>query len=269
MVFLFPDIDPIALKLGPLMIRWYALAYLSGLLLGWRYIKRLVRYSPYALSSVQVDDLLFYVTLGVILGGRIGYILFYNLGHYLSNPFDILAVWHGGMSFHGGVLGVVFASFLFSKKYKIRWLAVGDVICCAEPIGQFFGRIANFINGELIGRPVSDTAPWGMIFPHIDHQIRHPSQLYEAGLEGALLFLIMFGLWRRESLRNRPGFLSGVFFIGYGLSRIMVENFREPDSQIGYLMGGMTLGQVLSYPLMMVGGVLIMLSHRLHKKTSP
>lgn len=252
----FPEIDPIALQLGPLAIRWYALAYLAGLLLGWGLIRRLTDTSPSGASRAHIDDFLVWATLGVVLGGRLGYVIFYNPGHYLANPVDILKVWEGGMAFHGGLGGVMVAAALFARKYRISLLALGDLLAMAAPIGLFFGRIANFINGELFGRIAPDL-PWGVIFPYGGPLPRHPSQLYEAVLEGLLLGLILLALWGLTRLRFRPGVLAGVFFAGYGVARFTVEAFREPDAHIGFLMGGATMGQLLSVP-MIAGGVILL-----------
>jgi phosphatidylglycerol:prolipoprotein diacylglycerol transferase len=201
--------------------------------------------------------------VGVILGGRLGYVLFYNTGYYLNNPLEALAVWHGGMSFHGGMLGVVAAIFLFSHKRGFSPLALGDLISCAVPIGLFFGRIANFVNAELWGR-VTDVS-WGVIFPgeRAGGLPRHPSQLYEAALEGLVLFIVLAVLAHRPAIRNRPGTLGGIFLAGYGLSRIFVEHFREPDPQLGYLLGGnVTMGQILSLPMVLIGLALIVIARR-------
>jgi len=249
----FPALDPVALQLGPFAIRWYALAYIAGLMLGWHYVKWLVARPPHAMTAAEVDDFLVWATLGVVLGGRLGYVLFYKPLHYLENPLEIPMVWQGGMSFHGGALGVIFAIFLFSRQRKRNVFQVGDAICCAVPIGLFFGRIANFINGELFGRITSDDVPWAMVFPHGGPLPRHPSQIYEAGLEGLVLLTVMALLWRFTDIRNRAGALSGVFLAGYGLARIAVEFFRQPDAHLGFLWGGATMGQLLSIPQVLVG----------------
>ncbi|AWK86697.1 prolipoprotein diacylglyceryl transferase [Azospirillum thermophilum] len=249
----FPAIDPVALAVGPVVIRWYALAYLAGFVLGWRYCLSLARVTPGRPSPEDFDDFLTWAVVGTILGGRIGYVLFYNLPYYLENPLDALQVWHGGMSFHGGMTGVLLAIFLFARSRGISFLALGDLIAAAAPIGLFFGRIANFINGELYGRPAPDFA-WAMVFPRDPLQLpRHPSQLYEAALEGAVLFVILAVLARMPSVRSRPGTIGGLFLIGYGLSRIVVEFFREPDPQLGFLFAGATMGQLLSLPMVLIG----------------
>ncbi|MBP3124811.1 prolipoprotein diacylglyceryl transferase [Thalassospira sp. ER-Se-21-Dark] len=247
----FPAIDPIAISIGPIAIRWYALAYIAGLLLGWKYVVYYCTKTPNIMSKRDVDDLLFWATLGVILGGRLGYILFYNLDYYLDNPANILKVWQGGMAFHGGFMGVIVAIILFARKRNISILAVLDAAAVATPIGLFFGRIANFINGELYGR-TTDVA-WGFVFPNGGPEPRHPSQLYEAALEGLILFIVLFILSRKAFVRHRPGILGGTFVAGYGISRIIVEFFRQPDAQLGYLAGGITMGQVLSIPMVLAG----------------
>ncbi len=247
----FPAIDPIAISIGPIAIRWYALAYIAGLLLGWKYVVYYCTKTPNIMSKRDVDDLLFWATLGVILGGRLGYILFYNLDYYLDNPANILKVWQGGMAFHGGFMGVIVAIILFARKRNISILAVLDAAAVATPIGLFFGRIANFINGELYGR-TTDVA-WGFVFPNGGPEPRHPSQLYEAALEGLILFVVLFILSRKAFVRHRPGILGGTFVAGYGISRIIVEFFRQPDAQLGYLAGGITMGQVLSIPMVLAG----------------
>jgi phosphatidylglycerol---prolipoprotein diacylglyceryl transferase len=242
-------------SIGPFAVRWYALAYIAGLIIGWRYCLALAQRPPQVARPQDVDDFLVWATLGVVLGGRTGYVLFYNLTYYLQHPIEILFLWRGGMSFHGGMLGVILAIVLFCRQRRIKLLSFADIICAAVPIGLFFGRIANFINGELWGRETN--VPWAMIFPGDPRQLpRHPSQLYEACLEGILLFLVLWTL-QRMGARQRPGLLSGVFLAGYGLARITVEFFREPDAQLGYLLGtaslGLTMGQLLSLPLVIVG----------------
>ncbi|HYD30681.1 MAG TPA: prolipoprotein diacylglyceryl transferase [Azospirillaceae bacterium] len=248
----FPAIDPVALELGPLVIRWYALAYLAGFILGWRYCLYLATLDPGRPEPQDYDDFLTWAVLGTVLGGRLGYVLFYNSPYYLQNPLDALAVWHGGMSFHGGMLGVILAAWLFTKRRGLHPLTFGDRIAPAAPIGLFFGRLANFINGELFGRPAPDVA-WAVVFPRGGDTPRHPSQLYEAALEGLVLFVVMALLVRLPGVRQRRGFLIGVFLVGYGLSRIIVEFFREPDAQLGFLYAGATMGQLLSLPMVLIG----------------
>ncbi len=261
----FPQIDPVLVAFGPIAIRWYALAYIAGILIGWRIMIRL------AANPVQdprgpgpdraaVDDFLLWAVAGIILGGRLGYVVFYNPAHFLSNPAEILAIWRGGMAFHGGLLGVIVAAILFARRRGIGLLPLADLLALVAPIGLFFGRIANFINGELYGR-VSDV-PWAMIFPHGGPDPRHPSQLYQAALEGLLLFLLLLALARFAEARKTPGLLTGVFLAGYGVARGIGELFREPDPQIGFLLGGITMGQLLSLPLILAGLALIVWCRR-------
>jgi len=246
----FPNIDPIAIKVGPLAVRWYALSYIAGILLGWWHMRTIAAAPPKAMTEAQSDDLVVWCTLGIVLGGRLGYVLFYQPSYYLAHPDEALALWHGGMSFHGGLLGVVLALVLFTWRQRLSFLMVGDVVCCAVPIGLGLGRLANFVNGELYGQP-SDL-PWAMVFPNGGPVPRHPSQLYEALLEGVVLFLLLF-VFRRAGYRSRPGFLAGLFMIGYGVARIVGELFREPDPFMGYLRLGTTEGQLLSIPVILYG----------------
>lgn len=261
----FPQIDPVIFSIGPLAVRWYGLAYVAGLVLGWRYMHLLNRRYAKAMEPKDIDDLLFWMTIGVVLGGRLGSVLFYNLPYYIDNPLAAFAIWQGGMSFHGGLLGVIAAEILFARRRGISLFRLADLVAVAVPIGLFFGRIANFINGELYGRQ-TDVA-WAMIFPNSDGEPRHPSQLYEAGLEGLLLLVVLFLLARRPGAFDKPGSLAGVFLIGYGLSRIVVELAREPDAYPGYLIGGTTMGQWLSVPMLLLGAALIWNGHRLAKAT--
>lgn len=256
----FPNIDPVLIQIGPILIRWYALAYLAGLLGGWGYMRLLARRSPAAIETRVIDDFVVWATLGVVVGGRLGYVLFYNFDYFAANPLAVFQVWRGGMSFHGGMLGVAVVAVWFAHRRRIRLLPFADLIAAAAPIGLFFGRIANFINGELFGR-VSDV-PWAMVFPRGGPLPRHPSQLYEAGLEGLLLFVVLFGLWRMEAVRSRPGMLSGVFFTGYAVARMTAELFRQPDAHIGFLLGGTTVGQWLSLPMLALGLFLIIWAKR-------
>ncbi|MDN7351640.1 prolipoprotein diacylglyceryl transferase [Acetobacter senegalensis] len=263
-VLLFPQFDPVLVHLGPLTIRWYALSYIAGIVLGIALLRRLVRLAPRAGTAEQADDFLGWVTLGVLLGGRLGYILFYQPGYYLTHPLAILKVWQGGMSFHGGALGVIIAMALFTWYNRINFLAFADRVTVAVPIGLGLGRIANFINGELWGREAPANLPWAMIFPDAGGIPRHPSELYEALTEGLLLFLVMFAASRKQSLRERPGFLAGLFLVGYGCARSFCEFFREPDSFLGFLPGGLTMGQLLCIPMIIAGAALIM-----HARRSP
>lgn len=251
----FPAIDPTLIEIGPFAIRWYALAYIAGIVIGWRVARVLVRRTPQVATTDQVDDYVTWVTLGIIAGGRLGYVLFYRPGYYITAPWEALAVWHGGMSFHGGALGVIVATWLFARRNGVDWVAFADRIVCVVPIGLFFGRLANFINGELWGR-VTDV-PWAMVFPTGGPEPRHPSQLYQAGLEGIFLFLLLMVLVRSEWVRARPGILSGTFLAGYGVARGIGELFRQPDAHLGFLLAGATMGQLLSVPMVLVGVWLI------------
>lgn len=252
-------IDPVAFSLGPLVVRWYALAYLAGFLLGWKYCLILVnRDENTRPNATDIDDFLTWAVVGVILGGRLGSVLFYNFDYYVSNPGEIYKIWHGGMSFHGGMLGVLVAMFLFSKRREISIFRLSDVVCAAAPIGLFFGRIANFINAELYGRATD--APWGIIFPGGGDIPRHPSQLYEAFLEGLVLFIILYLL--SKSSKVKPGMISGVFLMLYGLFRALVEFVREPDAHIGLIGDFISMGQILCLPMIVGGLVLIYCSMR-------
>ena len=248
----FPDFNPIAIQLGPLAVRWYALAFIGGLLAGWGYINYLLRQPPQVMTKTDVSDFFTWAIVGVVVGGRIGYVSFYMPGYYASNPLEVAFLWQGGMSFHGGLIGMLVVVGLFAHNRKVPVLALGDLVAAATPIGLFLGRIANFINGELYGRPTD--VPWAFVFPGAGEVARHPSQLYESLLEGLVLFLLLFALARFAGARTRPGLLTGVFLFGYGTARVIVELFREPDAQLGYLLGGATMGQLLSVPLLL-GGV--------------
>lgn len=265
---IFPNIDPVvhigpwALQFGPLALRWYALAYVAGILLGWRYAIRLTRTAsvwgartPTA-TALQIDDLVLWITLGIILGGRIGYVLFYAPEMFLS-PLSVLRLWDGGMSFHGGVIGTSIGIILFARRHGLNWLRIHDYVACCVPFGLFFGRLANFVNGELWGKP-TDVA-WGIVFPRTGLDVpRHPSQLYEAGLEGIVLFAILWVLfWRTKTWRYAPGKLVGAFILFYGLFRFIVEFFREPDAQAwtqAVAATGLHMGQWLCLP-MIAGGI--------------
>lgn len=247
----FPEIDPVAVQIGSLAIRWYALAYIVGILLGWWYIRRLSRRWRSPVAAEHLDDFVLWATLGVVLGGRVGYGLFYNLDRYLADPLQIFVIWRGGMSFHGGLLGVILAAWIFARRRGIPIPVLADLIASAAPIGLFLGRIANFVNGELYGR-VTDV-PWSMIFPGGGPMPRHPSQLYEALLEGLVLFVLLAILARRPSVYHRPGLLTGVFLVGYGFARFLVEFVREPDAQLGLVLGPYSMGQFLSAPLVLLG----------------
>nr|WP_282449326.1 prolipoprotein diacylglyceryl transferase [Roseibium sp. CAU 1639] len=252
----FPAIDPVIVEIGPFALRWYALAYIVGILLAWRYMRALVQNdrlwgSMQRPSPLDIDDFVLWGTLGIILGGRLGYVIAYDPAKYFSNPGEILAVWTGGMSFHGGFAGTVIAMILFSWKRGIPLWTLFDLAGCAAPIGLFFGRLANFINSELWGRP-SDV-PWAVVFPTGGPEPRHPSQLYEAALEGIVLFLVLRLLSHRFKLLQKPGFLAGAFAFGYGIARSISELYRVPDAHIGYLSGFLTMGILLSLPMILAG----------------
>ena len=253
----FPAIDPIALKLGPLQVKWYGLSYAAGLLLGWLYIKRLLgqtrlwRDGKLPFAAEKVDDLLLWVTLGVVAGGRLGYVLFYEPGTYLAHPLEALAVWHGGMSFHGALVGTAAAIFWVARRNSIVAFTLFDLVAAAVPIGLFFGRIANFINAELWGRPTN--VAWGMVFPGAGPAVRHPSQLYESATEGLILFLVLYWLTHSKLALHRPGLVTGTFLVGYGLARSFCELFRTPDYTHAFTVGFLTPGIVYSIPMVLLG----------------
>jgi phosphatidylglycerol:prolipoprotein diacylglycerol transferase len=285
----FPAIDPIAVSFGPLAIRWYALAYIIGLIIGWRYCLMLADRPPRLVSRRDIDDFLVWATLGVVLGGRIGFVLFYNLPYYVDHPLQMLELWHGGMSFHGGALGVTVAIILFARARKLSVFALSDIVIEAIPIGLFFGRIANFINGELWGR-ITDVG-WAIIYPNgavspdavppalreLCQSVtfadgspglncpRHPSELYEAACEGILLFLLLLYAEHRGA-RRRPGVETGIFLVGYAIARASGELFRQPDVQLGFLFHiggfGVTMGQLLSIPVLIAGVLVILWARR-------
>jgi len=270
LVLPFPKFDPVLIKLGPFAIRWYALAYIGGILIGWAYGRAILRAErawggPAPIKPGEFDDFVLWVTLGIILGGRTGYVLFYNLPHFAANPLEIFYVWKGGMSFHGGFLGCVVAVVLFARSRNIPVLSLGDVICAVGPIGLFFGRLANFINGELWGR--ASDVPWAMVFPSGGPVPRHPSQLYEAGLEGLALVIIL-GLMVRGGALRRPGLVVGAFALCYGIARSICELFREPDEQLGFLWGGLTMGMLLCVPMILAGLALIRHAYRAPPRTA-
>jgi phosphatidylglycerol:prolipoprotein diacylglycerol transferase len=280
----FPAIDPVAVSLGPFAIRWYALAYIVGLIIGWRYCLILADRSPRLVARKEIDDFLVWATLGVVLGGRVGFILFYNLPFYLDHPLQMLELWHGGMSFHGGALGVTIAIIVFCRQRGLSIFALSDIVIEAIPIGLFFGRIANFINGELWGRMTE--VGWGIIYPggavrpdQVPPNLlgvcqsvtfadgsagfncpRHPSELYEAACEGILLFLLLL-YFEHRGTRRRPGAETGVFLIGYAIARMSGELFRQPDVQLGFLFHigelGVTMGQLLSVPVLLAGAAIV------------
>ena len=257
----FPAIDPVAFQIGPVAVRWYALSYLAGLAAGWGLMLQQVRLpGAVPMTRRQVDDFLIWATLAVIVGGRLGYVVFYNPMEYLRDPVQIVQIWRGGMSFHGGLAGIAVAMVWYARRNGLPLLALTDIVSSVAPVGLLFGRIANFINGELWGRPTD--VPWAMVFPDGGPEPRHPSQLYEAALEGLVLLALVQTLYRLEAVRRRPGTVAGVFLVGYGGARLFVEIFREPDAHIGLLIGGSTLGQWLSVPMVLAGIALIVLARR-------
>ncbi|MDE2485927.1 MAG: prolipoprotein diacylglyceryl transferase [Alphaproteobacteria bacterium] len=257
----FPDFNPVFIHLGPIAIRWYALAYVAGILLGWRYAVALVKNSklwplrgPPATVD-QIDDMILWITLGVIVGGRLGHVFFYTPELIWTDPVEILKTWHGGMSFHGGAIGVAIALGIFCWRNKLDPWRLGDVAAACTPIGLFFGRIANFINGELWGRPTH--LPWGIIFPGAGPEPRHPSQLYEAALEGIVLFLVLRWATHKKHFMNRRGVVMGIFIMGYGMARTALENVREPDAYMPNFPFGLTMGMILSIPMIFLGAWII------------
>lgn len=258
----FPDINPVVFQWGWFAVRWYSLAYIFGILGAWWMARKMSEKSHSTFTVLKIDDFLIWATVGIILGGRLGYCLFYNLHYYLEFPWQILQVWQGGMSFHGGLLGVIIATLLFAKKKQISLLSMGDIVTCVAPIGLFLGRLANFANGELYGR-VTHSVPWAMIFPNAGSEPRHPSQLYEAGLEGLFLFLILNLLWWfAPTIRNRRGLITGLFFILYGVGRFFLEYTREPDAHLGLVWHNFSMGQVLCLPMILLGIFFILCSKK-------
>jgi phosphatidylglycerol:prolipoprotein diacylglycerol transferase len=255
----FPAIDPVAFSIGPLAVHWYGLAYVAGILVGWLYARKLIdtpdlwRNNVAPMTKAHLDDFLVWIALGIVLGGRMGYILFYDFPQIAANPIRAIEIWNGGMSFHGGLIGSILAIVLFARKNRLPVWSMLDVVAAVVPIGLFFGRLANFVNGELWGR--LSTAPWAIVFPTGGPFARHPSQLYEALLEGIVLLLVLALMIFRFKALKTAGLVSGTFVIGYALSRICVEFFREPDAQLGYLLGTgwLTMGMVLSLPMILLG----------------
>lgn len=262
----FPQIDPVLFQFGPLAIRWYALAYIAGLLLGWALARRLTRDATDPVGIMAVDAMVNAAIIGIIIGGRLGFVLFYNPGYYLANPLEILMVWRGGMAFHGGLIGVAIAIIITARQYRLPLLMLADIVALVAPIGLLFGRLANFINGELWGRTTD--LPWGMVFPNGGPLPRHPSQLYEAGLEGLVLFsLLLLLAWRGG--RRWPGLITGCFLLGYAVARGLVELVREPDAHLGILPIGLTMGQLLSLPMLAAGLVCLYLARRHAQRQTP
>ncbi|MEZ5648464.1 MAG: prolipoprotein diacylglyceryl transferase [Alphaproteobacteria bacterium] len=261
----FPVIDPIAISIGGFAVRWYALAYMAGILCGWRWAAHMARQQDGTVKPQHVDDIVIWITLGIVLGGRVGYVLFYKPAYFFSHPLEIPMMWQGGMSFHGGMLGVFLAMFLYARQQGFSFFSLSDIIGASVPFGLFFGRIANFINGELWGRPAD--VPWAMVFPGAGSLPRHPSQLYEATLEGILLFLVLYIAWK-QGLWRRTGALSGVFMIAYGSFRFLIEFTRQPDAHLGLLWGGVSMGQLLSFPMILIGIYLLIWSRQVDSRHS-
>ncbi len=260
----FPMIDPVLISVGPFAIRWYALAYVGGIVGAWWLARRIAAAKQYwggvsPIRPLDVDDVIVWAALGIVLGGRLGYVLFYNPLYFAANPSEIFVIWRGGMSFHGGFLGTILALLLFARSRGIPMLSMLDIAAIVTPIGLFLGRIANFINSELWGRTTD--VPWAFVFPNGGPLPRHPSQLYEGALEGIALFAILLYACRRGALKY-PGTIGGLFVGGYGLARIVSEFFREPDAHIGYLTGGLTMGMLLSLPMLVVGAVAVYLARK-------
>ena len=247
------DLNPILINFGLLEIRWYSLSYILGILIGWWLAKKIIAYkikNKVIFFDIKLfDDLVSYIIISIVIGGRAGYIIFYNLSYYLDNPIDIFKIWEGGMSFHGALIGIIIGTYFFSKKIKISVFFFLDIIACVAPLGIFFGRIANFINGELYGKP--SEFYWSVIFPKIDMVPRHPSQIYEALLEGIILFLILITIILKKNIRI--SFCSSMFMILYGLFRVIAEQFREPDIQIGYFFNFFSMGTILSFSMIIIG----------------
>ncbi len=265
-VYMWPHFDPILVKFGPFAIHYYALAYITALIVGWRLMRRLVREHPAIATPEQVDDFLAWATLGVVLGGRIGYILFYQPVYFLNHLSRTYAVWDGGMSFHGGLIGVSVAILIFCHREGLDPWQFADRVAVPVPIGLFLGRCANFINGELWGRPAPSWFPFRIIYPQSGSDVpRYPSELIEATLEGIVLFVILFWLSRSEHIRNKHGYLAGAFVLGYGIARTTAECFRQPDWFLGYLMFGLTMGQLLSFPMIAIGAAMIWRAQRLER----
>ena len=260
-------LDPVALDLGFFQLRWYSLAYLAGIALGWWYLLKLIDQPGAPMARRHADDMVFYATLGILLGGRLGYVLFYRPGYYLDHPLEILQLWDGGMSFHGGVIGVSLGILYMARKNRLDWLRIHDYVACCVPFGLLFGRLANFVNGELWGRPTN--AAWAMIFPTGGEIPRHPSQLYEAGLEGIVLFAVLAFMFWKTDARYQPGKLVGTFLLGYGASRFLVEMVRQPDAGLEHLWWGLSMGQTLTVPMLLGGLYLIATAKGRRQRVEP
>jgi len=270
-------LDPVALDLGFFELRWYSLAYLAGIFIGYWYLLKLIKQPGAPMARRHADDLVFYAALGIILGGRLGYVLFYNLSYYLQNPLDVLKLWDGGMSFHGGMVGTVLGILYLARKENLQWLRVHDYVACCVPFGLFFGRIANFVNHELWGAPVKSAVPWAVRFPEVVQGLatlgppRHPSQLYEAILEGLVLFVILWWMFWKTQARYEPGKLVGAFTFFYGLFRFLIEFVREPDAQlVGFANStGLHMGQWLSLPMIILGAWLMWTAKGRRQRVEP
>jgi len=256
------NFDPVLIDLGLFQIRWYSIAYILGIIIGWMYATKIIKlttinkYNFRQIKTPHFNDLIIYLVIGIVLGGRLGYVLFYNFNYYGQNPFEIFKLWQGGMSFHGGLLGVIVSIIFFSRKTKINFFKFADIVSCVAPIGIFLGRIANFINGELYGK--ISTLPWAVIFPNGGNVARHPSQIYEAILEGLILFILINYIALKKQLLFKTGYISGYFLISYSILRMFVENFREPDIHIGYFFNYFSLGTLLSLATLITGLIIIM-----------
>ncbi len=253
----FPDINPDLIRIGPVHIRWYGLMYLAGFAASYYLVKRQITKKKLDITAEVLESLYFYLVISLIAGARLGYGVFYNLTYYLHNPLDIFAIWHGGMSFHGGLIGVIIGGYIFSRRKGINFLLISDLVTATAPIGLFLGRLGNFINGELYGRP-SDL-PWAMIFPSGGDIPRHPSQLYEAFFEGIVIFTV---LWIVKDRFRREGFVTALFLILYGIARFFIEFFREPDPQLGFVIGSFSMGQVLCGAMVLAGSILLIINRR-------
>ena len=255
LTIILPTFDPIAIDLGIIKIYWYGISYLLGIILGWLYLRYFLIKKPANKDNkftINISDTVPWIVIGILIGGRIGYVIFYNYNYFIENPIEIIRIWNGGMSFHGGLIGASISLYLFSLRYKKKYLYLMDLIAIAAPIGIFFGRIANFINGELVGKVTN--LPWGMVYGNHDYLPRHPSQIYEALMEGVLIFIILGYLSHKTNIIERSGQLSAVFLISYGVFRIIAEFFRQPDEHIGYIIQSpVTLGMLISLPLVLLG----------------
>jgi phosphatidylglycerol---prolipoprotein diacylglyceryl transferase len=256
------NFDPVFIDLGIFQIRWYSLAYIAGIALGWLYAIKIIeklslKKNYFLVRREEFDELITYLVIGIVLGGRLGYVIFYNFRYYSENIIEVFKLWQGGMSFHGGLIGLIIAVYIYSKKSKTSFFKFADIISCVAPIGIFLGRIANFINGELYGKV--STLPWAIIFPYAGNVARHPSQIYEAILEGFILFILLNYLAFKKKLIIKSGYISGLFLIFYSILRIIAENFREPDVHIGYLFNYISMGTLLSLIIFFVGFVIILL----------